>query len=610
MSAIEQKSYSSTATTLLISLAMLCGCERLIEEFLEPTEDAGEPSQPTSEPPPSFQPVPMDRGGAVGQKALGVPPGIYTALEARGFITCGLRVGGAIACWTEAGTEVQAASGSFAALGSGEANICGIRQDGAIICPQQLIGGRDVPQDVTSIPSDGPFTHVAGGKGFLCGLKQDGLISCRGKRTANVPTPPGGTFRQVVAGARFVCGLNAHGNVSCGTTDPLSKVSLQGGPYVQIAANEDEICGVKADGTLNCAGNLHRTQKSIQGTKLRTVALGSFHGCGVTGDGNVACWGIPTSSGQLPSGPFRSVAASSTATCGLLEIGGVTCWGGLYDSVAQPAAAPTGPVTVEVEEIIVNPDERLEDVRGLSIRLKCKTTGGGSDKSVALDARLSTTKGLPVSATVRRPMAYDGAGNVGFAQPFIVAGEGRSTSMPVFVPFFVMDLPPGPQQLRVHVKASGGVSSQVASVVIPTKVEGQVDRVIDFVKPPVRMVQVTVASVQVQADAYDASFLRSHKARPDLMWEAHFGQRYIGRVHRSRIQNDTYIAAWQRGTGTFPFSEGDRLTISVFDADVASDDLIGAFSFSLEELERQARQNVPLSRGKVQQLLFGSIQVR
>lgn len=610
MSAIEQNTYSSTATILLISLAMLCGCERLIEEFLEPTEDAGEPSQPTTEPPPSFQPVPMDLGGASEQKAHGVPPGIYTALEARGFITCGLRADEAIACWSETGSSIDSAQGSFAALGSGEANVCGVRRDGAIICPNQLVIDRELPLDVAEIPSDGPFAQVAGGRGFLCGLKQDGVIVCRGKRTADVPTPPGGTYRQVVAGDRFVCGLSVHGSVSCTAADDLSKVSLSGMPYVQIAASRSDLCGAKSDGSLSCSAGMPSARQLAKGTKLRSVALGAVHGCGVKTAGDLACWGSQTLPQQLPSGPFRSVAVSTTATCALREIGSVECWGGSHDTLDPQPQAPAGPVTVEVEEIMVNPNERREDVRGLTVTLRCKSTGGGPNTSVSLGARLTNAQGQSIRATVRRPMFHGGAGHVGSGQSLIVAGEGTSTSTALFVPFFLMDLPQGPQKLRVQVEPSGGVASQVGSSDVPVKVQGHLERVFDVVKPPVRMVSVMVASVQVEPDAYDASLLRSHKARPDLMWEAHFGQRFVGGVHRSRIQNDTYIAAWQQGTGSFPFSEGDRLTVSVFDEDVASDDLIGAFSFSVEELERQARQNVPLSRGKVQQLLFGSIQVR
>ena len=593
---------------------ILAGCCGAAEDFINAVYDAGSlSSEPEPLPPPPVFPGLDDLGGGGGDTVsggrAGGPEGVFTAIEARGFVTCGLRTDETLSCWSAGGSSIEAAQGQFAAMGSGEANVCGIRHDGAIVCPQKLIIDRDLPTDLSEIPADGPFTQVAGGRGFLCGLRQDGGVSCRGKRTADVPPGLAGSFRQVVAGDRFVCGLTVDGSVSCYSSDALSKVWLKGRPYVQLAAGRSVLCGVKADGSVTCSDDELRIHRPEAPLKLRSVAVGELQRCGVVDQGDLSCWGT-SPVGSPPPGPYRSVAPSSASTCALRESGTITCWGGAFG--AAPGATPqepAGPVDVEVTSIAIDVHRLQEGVHGVAVVVRCRAKGGTRERGVGLDARLETAQGLPVPAKVRNSysmgFSYDGT----MVRPLYVPSEGSSV-VTAFLPFYAMDLPAGPQKLHVKISAREAPANPYEPPPPEVKVLGQTESDVSFVKPPVKTVEIDVSQIEVQRDAYDASLLRARKARPDLMWELHFGPRFTGTVFRSRARDDAYSATWSAGSGPFTFSEGDRLTLSVLDEDVANDDLIASFSYSLDELARQAADKTPLKRGKLLKLEFRSIQIR
>jgi hypothetical protein len=273
------------------------------------------------------------------------------------------------------------------------------------------------------------------------------------------------------------------------------------------------------------------------------------------------------------------------------------------------ATAPSGPLEVEVTRIEVNPDRRLPDVRGVGIEVVYQLKAAAADEGVGFHVRVSDSKGQRLRATIEETFTTDG----GFVRPQPIAPSyGQATSSTaLFVPYFLIDLPPGENQVKVTVEgadrfARGGGAPPPG----PVKLSGVLEQTATIVKPPFRMVRLAVASVQVEPGGYDAALFRPRKAMPDLMWEARFGPRFMGRVYASRARDDTCAAAWDRGPAPFPFSEGDVLTLSVYDQDVASDDLLAEIPFTEDQLRAQARQNTPLARGKVLQLVLGLVDVR
>lgn len=583
------------ASTIAFALCALAaaGCDVVVRE---PSDEARGRAAP---PPPAVEPAPVVPPEPVEPSAEPVPPpGTFSAIEARGGVTCALRNDGAIRCWTPARADVPAAQGSFVAMGTGDAIVCGVRADGAIVCPQERVAGFDLPLTLAEIPPDGPFSQVAGGRGFLCGLRQDGRISCRARAGSRAPEPPAGTFRQVVAGDSFVCGLRVDGSVTCADVFGPPR-SLRGGAFAQLVASETDLCGVTAQGALRCSAPLRDGPPASR--RVRAVGLTSLTSCAVLDDGSVACWGGAEAAALARPGPFRAVAPDASSACALRESGGVECW------EAAPAAATPSPASLplalEIVDVLVNADRRQPDVRGIGISIEPRVTSGGPDDAVSYRVRLYDAKGQPIRATVQNIFTSDR----GFVRPEPVGFGGGE----LFVPYYLIDLPAGEQQIKVAVEGAERTRRDPsAPPPPPVELSGVLERTATITKPPFRMVHLAVASVSVEPGGYDASLFRARKSMPDLMWEVRFGPRHLGRVYTSSVRDDTFAATWDRGPAPFPFSQGDVMSLAVLDHDVARDDVIGELSFTEAQLVAQAQANLPLARSKVTQLVLGLLEVR
>jgi hypothetical protein len=255
-----------------------------------------------------------------------------------------------------------------------------------------------------------------------------------------------------------------------------------------------------------------------------------------------------------------------------------------------------------------DPNRRQGDVHGVLISFSYRAHLVGDDPAVVLEVRLRGAKGRPVRAAVASPALRDRSGHLRVTVSLEVsAGEGQSLAQ-AFVPFYAMDLDPGPHRLDLGLKALG--LTQAGLEQRPVEVRGGKAVAVTITKPPFRMAQLGVRRVEVEPDAYDAALARPRKARPDLAWRLSYKGMLPGVVFTSRTQSDRYEATWQQQAPPFPFCEGDVLTLQILDADFVDHDVIASFPFTLEQLGQAGVADEPLRRGKVRILELTPVTLR
>ena len=271
--------------------------------------------------------------------------------------SCGLRPGGAAACWSTGSRGRYEPSGVFAAITGGIGYGCGLRLSGRVACwgESNLYGKMDAPAGV--------FTSVSAWGSRTCGLRPDGSAECWGgvrELLAGFEPPapdvafPGGEFTGISVGGAHVCGVRPGGEAACWGTNWFGQADAPPGPFVTIDAGASHSCGLRPDGSIDCWGEDSRDAGELSG--FTAFEFGGDEEAYVADrrdlDGDMEEWvfaplhlafmdlegAVPepglraemarrAAGWEPPAGPFVAVSAGSGFTCGLRLDGEVACWG-------------------------------------------------------------------------------------------------------------------------------------------------------------------------------------------------------------------------------------------------------------------------------------------
>ena len=251
--------------------------------------------------------------------APGSPPGSFTAIDGIGL---GIRPDGEVVRWDHRNpdglgpwTDLVAPPGRrFVALDHGLFDVCGLLDDGALLCTSYTPDIED---------RSGPFTRFSVGGGGIArrGGSSDGLSE------------------QSV----HVCAIRTDGDLECWGTNNSGQTTLAPwldiAPYRDVAAGFVHTCAVGAAGEVLCWGDDRYGQTQSPPGTFTALSAGFWHTCGLRPDGEIDCWGNgagglaltygavpPDRPAEPPAGPFTAVAAGAWHTCALRADGTATCW--------------------------------------------------------------------------------------------------------------------------------------------------------------------------------------------------------------------------------------------------------------------------------------------
>ena len=269
-----------------------------------------------------------------------------------GSFVCAIRVDRTLAC-TAYGYEFPSwvvPGGEFVAVSAGRPHMCGVRVGGALACWRHPY--YDDPSAVLSPPA-GRFTSVSVGSWFACGVRSGGRVECWGdyddEEDNSGQSPPAGWFESVAVAGFFSCGLRVDGEVECWglRRDPEHRWpgwNADGGLWPQgpftalgVGSYLDAICALRVGGEFVCWNDGSATHRAPQGAFVALDA-GLVATCGLRPGGEAVCWGFDEGwerqhtvarplDWDIPAGPFTAISVGDRYACALRPGGEAACWG-------------------------------------------------------------------------------------------------------------------------------------------------------------------------------------------------------------------------------------------------------------------------------------------
>lgn len=266
---------------------------------------------------------------------------------------------------------------------------------------------------------------------------------------------------------------------------------------------------------------------------------------------------------------------------------------------------------MEVRQLQVEPDLRFEDARGIKLSFRYRVGRVAANKALFMVARVTTAGDQKIRSLVESAVYRDRDGFVHGKKQLVTVPRFTWREETIFIPYYTMKLPPGRQGVKVQLEAVSDAGSCKTGE-LPEKVAilGEDRAQVTIDKPEYKMIQLLVRRIAVKHLATDAALILRYKRRPDLQWRARFRAGAGGVVHNSDTRDNVWQGRWRQYTDPFPFSRGDRLTLTVFDEDFMGDDEMGRFSLTLEEIEQLGSRPAPLSAGRVVALELAPVKVR
>lgn len=276
----------------------------------------------------------------------------FSVIDAGDVHVCGIRDNGGILCWgsNEAGQLDAPAGGPFVHLAAGAGHTCALDDGGTAVCWGDNHFGQSSP------PADVRFVHLTAGELHTCGLLPDSTARCWGGDFDGQASPPAGiAFADIAAGALHTCGVTSSGEARCWGLDADGRLNPppDDAVFASLATGPGVACGIRHDGLAQCWGAEQSPSQSILGnTRFAQIALGpSRHdvACGLLTDGRVACW--PTHIGgtadaviwHTPNDPgLTEIALTGHGACGLTTERRIRCWALGHDPSWADVLPPDG----------------------------------------------------------------------------------------------------------------------------------------------------------------------------------------------------------------------------------------------------------------------------
>jgi hypothetical protein len=270
---------------------------------------------------------------------------------------------------------------------------------------------------------------------------------------------------------------------------------------------------------------------------------------------------------------------------------------------------------VELRDVSVDPDRRVGDVRGLGVDVRYRVGRVGVDSALFLVAHLEGEGGRRVASLVKSAAVRDRDGLLHGKAQLLTVPRNTWRAASLFVPFFAMDLGAGPQRLTLRFSALANTGAcQAGRPPQRVKLLGETSVAAAFTRPPFARVKLLARRVEVAPEATDLGFPGSRRRRPDLRWRLGYrtaaGAGPAGEVvlYESEVRDDTFAGAWAEPSPPVPVSQGDRLTLSVVDRDLARDDRLGQVELSLDDL-LGPRPPPALASGALRAVELGPVEV-
>jgi hypothetical protein len=255
---------------------------------------------------------------------------------------------------------------------------------------------------------------------------------------------------------------------------------------------------------------------------------------------------------------------------------------------------------LEITSLIVTPGVIEGGIGGISIELQANIAKREDSGVPSIFAFVYRENNQPVQAAVLNSRhninGRAGSEKTGFILKFPVK---------FFVPYYILDLKEGKQPILL--KISANIKYGAAE---PEELEcrGKTSANLNINKPAVRKFHIMVRELRVdektlQDNNWDNG--GGSSGLPDLRYKIEAGSKSTTDIlYTSNTVKNSLSAAWIDYSGILTISEGDIISIVVYDKDTMFDDPIGRIKFNLEELKKVADKGEKIRFGLVNSCLI------
>lgn len=155
-----------------------------------------------------------------------------------------------------------------------------------------------------------------------------------------------------------------------------------------------------------------------------------------------------------------------------------------------------------------------------------------------------------------------------------------------FIPYYALGLNEGVHKLKIKLEVARFDSVKGKFDTHKVVVLGPAEKLIQINKPKTRTLKLYCSGVRVQDhNAKGNSWDFGGPGLPDLVYRVLLeSDAATDRLYSSTEMQNATSAAWINYTGPITISEGDKITIGIYDNDTLYDDLIGTKDFTFEEI--------------------------
>jgi hypothetical protein len=282
---------------------------------------------------------------------------------------------------------------------------------------------------------------------------------------------------------------------------------------------------------------------------------------------------------------------------GLLALCGMLC--GLSQLQAQALQAAEGAAFKNVELL---PDQTNDGLKGIAVKFELTFKSvmvAGAAAPYYLEARVLDEYGQPIAAASNAKGYADLDGFCRDSMPLTLAmPDASGGEQALFLPYFALGLPVGPNHIKVRLLVIDQRSRQVLARTELLDLR--------FQKPRMKLYRMRVDRIEAfttdaDGETWDYKFLNARDIYPELIWSLRRGHHDV--FESPKQKNDTiYVGNAEDMSPWIWLSEGDRIHFYVRDFDLLGySDLVGSLGIDIWQAGFQAGRAHALNFERVRQ---------
>lgn len=208
--------------------------------------------------------------------------------------------------------STASAQSQFIDVAYGGDTICGLVDDGSLICNARTRVENRTPAGLPQV------VDVAAGLNSVCAILEGGELTCWGNDVNGLLDFPTGDapYHSVSISNSHACVINNADEVECWGLDRNDRLVAPEGSFQNLSLGVQQACAVDTNNRVSCWGANDQGATDVPNDLPDALMADSSFGtsCALTIDGNIECWGTPLAT---PQGNFLSMQVDNQTVCGL-----------------------------------------------------------------------------------------------------------------------------------------------------------------------------------------------------------------------------------------------------------------------------------------------------